>query len=109
MATLPKHLTQIPSLVHADIGLTIDGGDVRGDAMQAIYAAIEEAIYAQCEKHGLDNAISRRLRSTDSRRLRRTLRARGFQVPLDPPQTPAAVDPVLSNSVEPSPRGKTSC
>lgn len=93
MASLPKHLTATPTLIFADIHLTVDGGDIRGTAMQGIYEAIEQAFSKTAEKYGLDQCIARRLRSTDSRRLRRTLRHRGFPIALEPATAVVAVDP----------------
>lgn len=88
MASLPKHFTASPSLVHADIHLTVDGGDIRDDAIQSIWLAIEEAIVVSADKVQLTPCISRRLRSTDGKRLRRQLQKQGFRIAMMAPPVP---------------------
>lgn len=90
MASLPKHLTATPTLLHADIHLTIDGGDIR-DKLPEIFGAMEVACEEMAHRFGLELCIERKFISTDSRRLRRQLRTRGFQVPLEPPRSQDAV------------------
>jgi hypothetical protein len=89
---LPKHLTATPTIIWADVHLTIDGGDVRQPAVEAVFAAIEEAFERAASEHGLNTCLSRRLRSTDGRRLRPQLRRRGFRVP-DPPVSASPEEP----------------
>lgn len=91
MATLPKYFTDRPSLVYLDFHLAIDGGDVRQESVRHIVYAIEQAFAKAAQNYKLETAVSRKLRSLSSRRLRRTLRNRGFQVALEPPQSVDAV------------------
>ncbi len=91
MGSLPKYASAKPTIVWADLRLTIAGGDVRDDAMQDILDAMLVAFDEQASKHGLDSCFSRVLRSTDSRRLRKRLITHGFKVPLEPPPSDDAV------------------